>query len=43
MTGVISVATRYIHSPCSIASITDFENTYKLADAFLRTGKFNEV
>jgi len=43
VTGVISVATRYIHSPCSVASITDFENTYKLADAFLRTGKFNEV
>ena len=43
VTGVISVATRYIHSPCSLASISDFENAYKLVDAFLATKKFNEV
>lgn len=41
--GGISVPCRYIHSPGSIASVKDFENAYKLADAFLRTKKFEEV
>ena len=43
VTGVISVPTRYLHSPCSLASISDFENAYRLADAFFSTGKQNEV
>ena len=43
VTGVISVPTRYLHSPCSLASISDFENAYRLADAFFATGKQNEV
>lgn len=41
--GGISVPCRYIHSPNSIASVSDIENAYKLADAFLRTKKFEEV
>jgi len=41
--GGISVACRYIHSPASLASIRDIENACKLADAFLRTKKFDEV
>lgn len=41
--GGISVPCRYIHSPASIASVKDIENAYKLADAFLRTKKFDEV
>lgn len=42
-TGCISLPCRYIHSPCSVASIRDFEHVYQLAEAFLRTSKFNEV
>ncbi len=42
-TGVISVPCRYIHSPVSVASKSDFENVYRLAKAFLRDGRFNEV
>lgn len=41
--GGISVPCRYIHSPVSVASVSDFENAYRLADAFLKTKKFNEV
>ena len=41
--GGISVPCRYIHSPNSVASISDIENAYKLADAFLKTKKFSEV
>lgn len=33
---VISVPSRYIHSPRSIENIEDFENTVRLADALLR-------
>ena len=43
VTGGISVPCRYIHSPASVASESDIENMYKLADAFLKTKKFNEV
>lgn len=43
VTGVISVGTRYLHSPCGLASISDFENAYRLADAFLRQGRFHQV
>ncbi|HBT16607.1 MAG TPA: peptidase M42 [Firmicutes bacterium] len=35
--GVLSVPCRYIHSPVSILSLDDFENTIKLADAFLKS------
>ncbi len=41
--GGISVPCRYIHSPASLASVRDIENAYRLADAFLRTKKFDEV
>ncbi len=41
--GGISVPCRYIHSPASLASIKDIENALKLADAFLKTKKFDEV
>ncbi len=41
--GGISVPCRYIHSPCSVASISDFESAYRLADTFLRTKAFDEV
>lgn len=40
ITGGISVPCRYIHSPVSVASVSDFENAVKLADAFLTTKKF---
>ena len=43
ITGGISVPCRYIHSPCSVASVSDYENALKLADAFLNTKKFEEV
>ncbi len=41
--GGISVGCRYIHSPASLASAMDIQNAYRLADAFLRTKKFDEV
>ncbi len=41
--GGISCGCRYIHSPASLASVSDIQNAYKLADAFLRTKKFDEV
>lgn len=43
VTGGISVPCRYIHSPASIAAVSDIENSYRLADAFLKTKKFDEV
>ncbi len=41
--GGISVACRYIHSPESVASVSDFENAYKLAHSFLKNRTFEEV
>lgn len=41
--GGISVPCRYIHSPMSVASKSDIENAYRLADGFLKAGKFLEV
>ena len=43
VTGGISLPCRYIHSPVSIASISDFENCYKLADRFLAEKRFEKV
>lgn len=43
VTGGISVACRYIHSPCGVASLEDIFSAYRLADAFLRKKKFMEV
>jgi endoglucanase len=43
ITGGISVPCRYIHSPCSVAAVSDYENAVKLADRFLKTNKFEEV
>lgn len=43
ITGGISVPCRYIHSPVSVASRADIENTIKLADYFLKNKKYNEV
>lgn len=43
ITGGISVPCRYIHSPCSVASVSDYENALKLADTFFNTKKFEEV
>lgn len=43
ITGAISVPCRYIHSPCSVASVSDYDNAVKLADRFLTSGKFEEV
>ena len=39
----LSVPCRYIHGPVSVASMADFENTVKLADAFLQARKYEEV
>ena len=39
----LSVPCRYIHGPASVASMADFENTVKLADAFLQARKYEEV
>lgn len=36
-TAVISVPCRYIHSPVSVASYSDYDNTVKLIDAYLKT------
>lgn len=41
--GGISVGCRYIHSPASLASVSDIQNAYRLAHAFLQTKKFDEV
>ena len=41
--GGISVPCRYIHSPVSIAAITDIEAAYRLAHTFLNQNLFNEV
>ncbi|NLW55923.1 MAG: M42 family metallopeptidase [Firmicutes bacterium] len=35
--GTLSVPCRYIHSPVSLLNLDDFENTIKLADAFLKS------
>ena len=35
VTGVISVPTRYIHTPVSVASCSDIENTIELMVAIL--------
>lgn len=35
--GIISVPCRYIHSPVSVLNLDDYENTIKLADAFLKS------
>ena len=43
VTGGISVPCRYIHSPNSVASVSDFENAYRLAHTFLKTKQFEEV
>lgn len=43
VTGGISVGCRYIHSPCSVASVSDIENACRLADAFLTNKAFCEV
>ncbi len=39
----ISIPCRYIHSPIAVADISDYENTIKLADAFLTGHKIEEV
>ena len=41
-TGVLSVPSRYIHSPCAIECIDDYINTYRLADALLRKALYAE-
>lgn len=41
--GGISVPCRYIHSPQSVASVSDFENAYRLAHSFLKNRTFEEV
>ncbi len=43
VTGGLSVPCRYIHSPISVCSVDDFINTYRLADAFIKEKKFEEV
>lgn len=43
VTGGISVGCRYIHSPCSVASVSDINAAYALAHAFLKNNKFDEV
>ncbi|MEG1548676.1 MAG: M42 family peptidase [Clostridia bacterium] len=43
ISGGISVPCRYIHSANSVASIGDIDGALKLADAFLRDKKFEEV
>lgn len=40
--GVLSVPSRYIHSPCAFENIDDYINTYKLADALLRKAMRDE-
>ncbi len=43
VTGGISVGCRYIHSPCSVASLSDIQAAHDLAHAFLLHKKFDEV
>lgn len=43
ISGGISVPCRYIHSPVSVASVSDIENAHRLADTFFKTKKFDEV
>lgn len=40
---VVNVPSRYIHSPVSVMSKTDFENTYKLARAVINNKNFVRV
>lgn len=40
--GVLSVPSRYIHSPCAFENIDDYINTYRLADALLRKAMRDE-
>ena len=41
--GGISVPCRYIHSPCSVASVKDIRGAYELAHAFLKDRAYEEV
>lgn len=41
--GGISVPCRYIHSPISVCSEEDIKNVFKLADAFIKDKKYEEV
>ncbi len=43
ITGGISVPCRYIHSPACVASISDFNSAYMLADRFLAEKRFDSV
>lgn len=43
ISGGISVPCRYIHSPVSVAAVSDIENALLLADTFFKTKKFDEV
>lgn len=37
MTGAISVPTRYIHAPSQVISLSDYQHTIELVEAFLRS------
>ncbi|MBQ2770640.1 MAG: M20/M25/M40 family metallo-hydrolase [Clostridia bacterium] len=41
--GGLSVPCRYIHGPCSVASVKDIENTYRLMDRFLEEKAYEEA
>ena len=41
--GGLSVPCRYIHSPVSVAAVSDIEAVYRLADTFLKEKLFEEV
>ncbi len=41
--GGVSVPCRYIHSPCSVASVADIRGAYALAHAFLKDRAYEEV
>ncbi|MBQ9832466.1 MAG: M42 family metallopeptidase [Clostridia bacterium] len=43
ITGGISVPCRYIHSTISVCSEQDFVNAFRLADAFIKDKKYEEV
>lgn len=43
LTTTISVPCRYIHSPTSVMSLEDYNNTYKLVNAVLLEFKKGEL
>lgn len=43
LVGTVSIPCRYIHAPCSVASVKDYENAIRLVHQFLHSKKYEGV